>query len=343
MDAIRTGAAFLVSLSVVAGGPAAAQSVESFYTGKQIEFVIGIPPGATYDIWARLIARHMGKHIPGNPTFLPRNMPGAAGMVALNHLYTQAPRDGSVVAIVGRNMPLQEAMGNSAVMFKSTELGFLGSPETIYRLCISSAGAKVKTSADLFKEELVVGGTTGGGNAATPTLLGKLLGMKFKLVTGYTDPQEVFLAMERGEVDGQCTSLSGIEASRPGWLAQGKLNALLSIEEKPVTGLAGVKIPTTYDFATTDEQRQILDLFGASSMLGWPIATTPGVPKDYLEALRRAFAVTMQDKEFLANAATLGFNINPTSGEELHQIVAKLIRTPKAIIDKTTEIVGNLQ
>jgi tripartite-type tricarboxylate transporter receptor subunit TctC len=336
----------VVTIAIAAGtGPAsAADPVEAFYSNNRIDFVIGVPAGAAYDVWARLLGRHMGKYIPGNPTFLPRNMPGASTMVAVNYMYNQAPRDGSVIAMIGRSMPLQEALGNSAVQFKSAEFGYIGSTETIYHVCAGSPAAKVKTTDDLFKQEFIVGGTGGGATAsATPALLTKILGMKIKVIDGYASPPEVFLAMERGEVDGMCTSLSGIQAARPGWIAEGKMKVLLSIEEKKITGVPGVDAPTVYSFIKSDEHRQIIDFFNVSSELGWPVGTTPGVPKERLEALRHAFEATMKDKDFLSEASTLGLNIAPATGDELQRIVTKMMQTPKAVIDKTTEIVGKLE
>lgn len=336
--------AVLAAATIVAGGhPARAQSVEDFYKGKRIDYIIGVPTGAAYDIWGRAIGRHMGKHIPGNPTFMPKNMPGASTMVATNFLFSQAPQDGTAVSQVGRSMPLQEVLGNSAAQYKSAEFNWLGSGEPINHLCVANPSAKVKSGAELLTTELVVGGTGAGSNITnTPKLLNALLGMKLKLVEGYGSPPEIFLAMERGEVEGICTSMSGIEATRPGWIAEGKLTVLFNMEEKPVVGVPGITAPSVYSFAQTDEQRQILAFFTSGAEIGWPVLTTPGVPKDRLDALRRAYDATMKDKEFLAEAAHVGLRINALTGEELDRIVARLIRTPKSIVDKTIGMVGSL-
>lgn len=333
--------AFAVAVVVAGTRPAGAQSVEEFYKGKRIEYIIGVPTGAAYDIWGRAIGRHMGKHIPGNPSFLPKNMPGASTMVATNFLYTQAPRDGTAISQMGRSMPLQEVLGNSAVQYKSAEFSWLGSGEPINHLCVAMPSAKVKSGAGLLKEELLVGGTGAGSNITNaPKLFGSLLGMKFKLVEGYGSPPEIFLAMERGEVEGICTSMSGIEATRPGWIAEGKLRVLFNMEEKPVPG---IDAPSIYSFARTDEQRQILAFFTSSAELGWPVAAAPGVPKDRVEALRRAYDATMKDKEFLAEAATLGLRIAPLTGEAVSHVIDRLIKTPKAIVDKTIGMVGQMR
>src|SRR6185436_3988890 len=174
----------LIGVALAAGiAPASAQSVESFYKGKQIEFVTGGANGNVYDVWTRLLARHWGKQIPGNPSFLVKNMPGAGHITATNYLYNQSPRDGSVVGMVSRNMPNQDLIGAPAVKFKISEFGWLGSPELTRRVCVAKTGEKVQKAEDLYKDELLVGGT-GAGSAvsATPTLLSKLLGMKLKLV-----------------------------------------------------------------------------------------------------------------------------------------------------------------
>jgi tripartite-type tricarboxylate transporter receptor subunit TctC len=328
----------------MAAAPASAQSVEQFYKGNRIEFLIGASAGAAYDIWARLLIKHLGKYIPGNPSFLPKNIPGASTMVAVNYMYNQAPRDGSVLGMIGRSMPLQEALGNDAVKFKTAEFGYMGSFETIYHVCAARPDAAAKTATDLQKVEFIAGGTGGGATVSTtPVLLNKLFDMKFKVINGYLSTPEMFLALERNEIQGTCTSLSGIEQAMPGAIASGKLNILMSIEEKPITNVPGIKAPSVYSFVKTEEQRQILDFFNVSSELGWPVGTTPGVPKDRLDALRKAFEMTVKDKDFLAEAKKLGLNVDPSSGEELTRLVTKMINTPKAIIDKTTEIVGKLE
>jgi tripartite-type tricarboxylate transporter receptor subunit TctC len=318
----------------------AADAVADFYRGKSMEIVIGTSSGGGYDQWARLFARHLPRFIPGNPTIVPKNMPGGGHIVATNYLYNVAPRDGTVLAMVSRNMPTQELLGNQAIKFKTADFNWVGSPESTYRVCVSMADAKVKTGADLLTTELTVGGA-GAGTAisTTPVLLEKLLGMKFKMIEGYNGGTAVFLAMERHEVDGICQTWAGIESSRPGWLAEKKVNVLFNMERQP---LAGVNAPSIHSFAKTDEQHAILTFYNSNAELGRPIMTTPGVPADRLAALRKAFQDTVKDKEFQEEAKKGGLDLQVMSGEQVAEVAQMIAHTPKAIVDKTIELVGTL-
>jgi tripartite-type tricarboxylate transporter receptor subunit TctC len=313
--------------------------VADFYRERRIEFVVGSEPGAAYDIWTRLISRHMGKHIPGSPTFIVRNMPGAGHVTATNYLYGQAARDGSVVAMVSRDMPSQQLRGNKAVAFKMGELNWLGSPQASNRLCFAMAGVKVQKAEDLFKDELLIAGS-GASTSAAPNLIRELLGMKLKVVEGYPSVAASFLALERGEAEGICQNLGGTEAVRPGWVAAGKVKALFNMEKKRLIGVPGIDAPSIHEFTKTEEQRQILSFFNSTVEMGWPMMTMPAVPKERVGALRRAFDATMKDPAFLDEAKGLKFEIDPVKGEELEAVVKGIVSTSKDIIDKTTALVG---
>jgi tripartite-type tricarboxylate transporter receptor subunit TctC len=317
-----------------------AQSVASFYTGKQIDFLTGGSPGSVYDQWARVIARYMGKQIPGNPTILVRSMPGAGNLVVTNYIFNQSPRDGTVLGMLSRDMPTQEVLANPAVKFKSAEFNWIGSPELTNRVCVAYSTAKVQEAEDLFKDALLVGGTgSGSAVSTTPVLLNKLLGMKLKLVEGYAGGPEVFLAMERGEVEGICQTVSAIESTRPGWLQQGRLKILFNLEKDPIPGSGA---PSVQSIAKTDEERQIIAFYNSNVGLGRPVLTTPGVPADRVEALRRAFDATMKDKDFLDEARKSHFAVNPQTGEAVAAGVAGIMATPKTVVDRTVELVGTL-
>ena len=337
----RTGAlaAMLVSLGV-ANANAQSPSLAEFYKGKTLEFLIGGSPGSVYDQWARLLGRHMGRHIPGSPGFIVRSMPGGGNLVATNYLYNNSPRDGTVIAMVSRDMPTQDVLRASTVKFKSLEFGWLGSPELTNRVCVAAERSKVKNAEDLTKYELVVGGT-GAGSAVstTPVLLNALLGAKLKLVEGYAGGPEVMLAMERGEVEGICQTVSAIESTRPGWIAQGKLRVLFNLEKDPLPGSGA---PSVQSLMKTDEQRQIVSFYNSNVELGRPVLTTPGVPPERLEALRRAFDTMMKDPEFLDEAKRAGFAVHPLTGEAVSAVVNRIMSTPREIIDKTVTIVGKL-
>jgi tripartite-type tricarboxylate transporter receptor subunit TctC len=330
-----------VGFAVSAALPASAQqSVADFYKGKQIEFLTGGAAGNVYDVWVRLLGRHWGKQIPGNPTFLTKNMPGAGHLTATNHLYNQSARDGTVVAMNSRNMVTQDLLEVAAVKFKVTEFAWLGSPEQVRRVCVAKAGAKVQKVEDLYTQELQVGGA-GAGSAVsnTPILINKLLGLKLKLVEGYQTGPQIFLAMERGEVDGVCQTLSAIESSRPGWIKEGKLKILFNMEKNPLPGVAA---PSIHSIAKTDEQRSIISFYNSNAELGRPINTTQGVPKERVEALRRSFDATMKDKGFREDAEKSGVQVEAMTGEQVEAVVKQIMATPKAIVAKTIEIVGSL-
>lgn len=316
----------------------AAQSVEEFYRGKQMEFIIAVAPPASIDSWGRLFARHLPKYIPGNPAIIPRNMPGAANIIALNYLYNQARRDGTALGITNSGVATQELLGNKAVKFKIAEFNLLGSPDSVRWVCVATENAKVKTGADLFNEELIVGGSA--QSIATPILLSQLLGMKFKVVPGYSAAATVYLAMERKEVDGICQTLSSVENRSPGWIEQGKLRVLFNLERDPITNVAGITAPSIYALAKTEEQRQIITLNNEGSSLGRPVLTTPDVPRDRVNALRHAFAEVMRDKELIEEAKKQGLEIDPIGPDKLKEIIDRLASTPKDIVDKLVALVG---
>ena len=340
--ALQSAGLAILAFFACVGAVAQAQtpSVADFYKGKQIDFFIAGAPGEIYDQWARLMAQYLGRHIPGNPTILVRNMPGGGDLVATNYLYNIAPRDGSVIGMVSRNMPTQDVLKVPQVKFKSLEFNWLGSPEFSNRVCVASSKAKVKTADDLFQNELIVGGT-GGGSAVstTPVLLNKVLGMKLKAIAGYHGGGDIFLAIDRGEVEGVCMTIAAINASAPGWIEQGRVKILFNLEKDPIPGSGA---PSVQSMAKTDEQRQIIAFYNSNIELGRPVLTTPGVPADRVAALRHAFDAMMQDTDFLAMARTTHFQINPLTGEQVSAGVARIMQTPKDIIDKTIAIVGTL-
>src|SRR4051812_33717712 len=289
--------------AVAATLPAAAQSPESFWRGKQVRFILGAAPGQDYDLWARLLARHWPRHIPGNPTLVVENMPGAGHLIATNYLYNKAPRDGSAIGMVTRNIPNAAVMHISGVLYEPEKFAWIGSPERVNRGCFAMAGAAVQRAQDLFASELIVGGTGAGSSVSeTPMLLNNLLGMRFKLVEGYEKPQDAVLAMERGELEGICFTVQSLEQSRPGWIKSGKVRVLFTLEHEPVTLAAA---PVIFDFVKDEAQRAVLDFYSSSIEMGRPILAPPGVPADRLAALRRGFDRTMEDAAFRAEAQSL--------------------------------------
>jgi tripartite-type tricarboxylate transporter receptor subunit TctC len=318
-------------------GAAAAQSIEEFYRGKQIRFIIASDAGGDYDQWARLIARHWGKHLPGKPTFVPTNMPGGGMLTATNYLFNVAEKEGLVVGMIGRNLPNQALLKHASVRFDPLKFNWLGSPELTNRVCVAKEGSPVQKAEDLYDRELIVGGS-GAGTAVstTPVVLNRLLGMKFKLVDGYPSGQAVLLAMERGEVQGICQSYTSLRGSKPEWFSTGKVKVLFNLERTP---LPDMKVPNVYEFIKDDEAHRLLSLYNSSVEIGRPILAPPGVPSDRVDALRRAFDATMQDPELKAEAVKLGLEINALTGEQLSEIITELMNTPKEIVEKMQALV----
>jgi tripartite-type tricarboxylate transporter receptor subunit TctC len=319
-----------------------AQPADEFFKGKQIRFVLGAAPGQDYDVWARFLARHLPRHIPGNPTFVVQNMPGAGHMRATNWLYNVAPRDGTVWGSVSRNIPAVGLQQVAGVQFDPLKFNWLGSPELTNRGCIAMAtNPRVKSAADLFQHELVVGGTGAGSTVTeTPKLLRGLLGMKFKVVEGYAKPQDGQFAMERGELDGMCATVQSLRNFRPDWIRSGTARVLFTLEQDEVPW---TKAPSIYKFVKTDEQRKILAYFSSSIEYGRPLLLPPEVPADRVQLLRRAFDATVKDPAFLEEAHKLGMEVTPRTGEQLEALIRAAKETSPELIERVTKIIQSGQ
>ena len=321
--------AFMAMAAGLAIGPAKADPVADFYKGKQIRFVIRTPPGGDYDAYTRLFARFMGKHIPGNPTLVPTNMTGGGGIIAANYMANVAPKDGTVIGIVGQGLPLDQALGLSKQLqadFKT--FPWIGNIVYSNQLLGVWHTSPVKTLEEAKKKEILIG-TTGAGSASTqfPAFYNNVLGTKFKMVTGYRGGQAIDLAMERGEVHGRGTNpYSGYMASKPDWLPSGKLIPLIQAGFKKEPELPNV--PLIVDQAVKPEDKPLLEMMGRTSDIGRPLATTPGVPAERVAALRDAFQRTIVDKEMLEEAKKQHMVIRPMTGEELTTLINSILDAP---------------
>ncbi len=315
---------------------AAADPVEEFYKGRQIKIVVGGEAGSEYDSWARLITRHMGRHIPGRPSFIVNNMPGGGQIIATNFLFNIADKDGSVIGMVSRNLPYLALTGAPTLRGDATKLHWLGSPERANRVCAAADTAAVKTAADLIDKQLIVGGTgAGAGTTAVPVLLSRLLGLKLKVIDGYRGSPAVMLAIERGELEGVCLSIEALRGSKPEWLKSGKLKVLFNLEREAIRG---IDVPSVFKFTTTDRQRQILDVLNSGSDFGRPMVTPPGVPMERVAALRRALAAMVDDPEAKADAAKGGYETGIISGEIMTERLLALMRTPPDVVKETEQL-----
>jgi tripartite-type tricarboxylate transporter receptor subunit TctC len=325
---LRFAASILVAMAL--GASAHAQASAEFYRGKQIKLVVGTAPGQDYDLWARLIGRHITRHIPGNPSLIVENMPGAGHIVATNHLFNVAARDGTVLGMVSRNMTDAAVMGLANVRYDPGRFSWLGSPEINHRVMFVSTASGFDKVTDLFARELIVGAPGGvQGVTAAPLLLKNLLGMKLKIVQGYRSPGDVVLAVARGEVGGFVNSVGGPVGARRQWVETGQMRVLFNMEPDAVPWLGA---PTIFDYLKTDEQRAVLAFFSGNTQLGRPLMAPPGVPVDRVEALRQAFDATMREPAFLKEAESMGFEVAPQSGERIAALVATALATPKDIV-----------
>jgi tripartite-type tricarboxylate transporter receptor subunit TctC len=332
----RLGAA-LVAAALLGAAPAGAQSAAEPFA-KSVTLIIGFGPGGGYDLWGRLVARHIGKHLPGNPAVVPQNMPGAGSYVAASHIYGAAPKDGTVFAIIARDAALGPLSNAPGARFDATKFSWLGSPTREHNACIANATAKVKTANDLRDNELILGDTgPGTGTRSYPKVLNDLLGYKFKLVSGFRSSVDVFLAMERGEVDGICESLDSINQRKPDWIANKTVNVLLQAGAESRPELAGV--PNVLTLARNDEERKVLEYLYAGQDIGRPFVAPPDLPAERLKVLRNAFSATMKDSEFVADVKRNKFDLEPEDGEHLAALINKVYATPKAIIDRVSNLI----
>ena len=321
-------------------GAAAQDAVAQFYKGKTITIIVASSPGGGYDLYGRLLARHIGKHIPGNPSVIVTNMPGAASNVAAAHIYNVAPKDGTVIGALFMGAVVEPLFGQHArTTHDMSKFQYIGNANKDTYVCLVRTDAPVKSFADAFEKELIVGGTAEGASTRDfPELLKSLLGVKFKIVAGYQGSRQINLAMERGEVQGGCgQSWSSVAATYPSWFSEGKIKVLAQEDSEGYPELNKQGIPRTRDFAKTVEQRQILDLVYSQTVFGRPYMVAPEVPKERVDALRKAFIASFRDPELMAEADRIHLDIVAISGEQLQTLLAKIYTTSPAILEKAKQ------
>jgi tripartite-type tricarboxylate transporter receptor subunit TctC len=318
---------------------ASAQTPEQFYRGKSIDLVIGYPTGGSNDFYSRLLARHLGKHIPGNPTVVPRNTPGAGSFLALNQVYNVAPKDGTVLALAAPTATLDEKLGTQGVRFKTIELNWIGRIDSATNIVFTWKTSKVKTFEDAQKYEVTLGGTGVGSTVSIyPTVMNNVFGTKFKLVMGYRGSNEAMLAVERGEVEGHSTAWTAVKVAHPNWIRDKDISIQVQFAIKRHPELADV--PTAVDLARNDEERKVLSAIMAAAEIGAAFFTTPRVPADRVLALRRGFDETMKDPEFLDEAMRSNISVGPLPGEELQKLIVDVSSLPPDLLAKVRTAYG---
>jgi len=327
-----SGLAFLLAVAAMA------QTPDATFAGKTVTMIIGFGPGGGYDLWARTIARHIGKHLAGHPTIAPQNLEGAGSYRAANFIYNVAPKDGTAIGAISRDAVLGPLTGAPGAQFDATKFSWLGTPAIETNVCIAYHTASVKTVRDLQEKELVVGDTgIGTGTHSYPKALNDILGLKFRIVGGYPSSSDVFLALERGEVQGLCESFDSIRMRRPYWIANGTVTVLFQGGSKPNPALKD--IPFVVDLAQNPEDKQAIEFLYAGQGIGRPYIAPPNLPPGRLKNLRDAFDATMIDPDFVAEAGLRKLILDPEDGVQLDALVKKTYATPRPIIERIGRLI----
>jgi len=332
----------LLGLLALTSKPCGAQD---FYAGKSIQLVIGFDVGGGYDLYARTVARHWTRHIPGHPTFVPQNMPGAGTRTAANWLFNIAPKDGTAVGTVVQSTAVDQALGEPGIRFDAASFNWLGNPivDNLVTLSWSASGLAtlddVKTRGGLF-----CGSTGGGPTTIFPRVINQLLGTQIKVIAGYPGQSAVNIAMERGEVN--CiggTTWSSVKATMRPMLDARKINMLVqwgAAKDPEISAYANRDVPLIQEYGRTDLDRRVLMLIGSGAAFGRPLLAPPSVPPERVDILRRAFDRTMQDPEFLAEAARLNMDIKPLGGAELQRIAIDIVQSRPEDLARAKELIG---
>ena len=322
----------LMATALASVSPALCDPVADFYRGKQMSLVLSTGAGGGYASYAHAFAPYLSKHIPGNPTIVVQNMPGAGGLRAMQYFASVAPRDGSVLGLVHSSVPFAPLYGIKGATFDPRAMNWLGSINSSEAICVSWAASGVTQWKDLFDKTYIVGGTGAGSQMETmPAMINTLFGTKIKIISGYTGGNDVYLAMERGEVHGRCGGLvSSINSTRPDWFESKKVVVPIAValERNPLFP----DTPAIYEFATDDRTRRILKLILFPLQLDRPVLTPAGVPPERVAALRKAFHAAMNDPAFIADAQKLNIEIGEVSGEKLQAILEEAFNTPQDIV-----------
>jgi hypothetical protein len=334
----RFAVAICLACNLAPALPAYAQTPAEFYRGKTLDLYIGTSVGGGYDAYARMLARHMSKYTPGNPTIVPKNMEGGGGMRLANFIYNAAPKDGSVFGIFNRGVAADALLGSRAAQFDAQKFSWIGSTNNEVSICAAWHTTGVTSFAQTTTRELVVGATGPSGDTYQfPKIANGVLGTKFKIISGYPGGNDVDLAMERGEVQGRCGwSWTSVKATHQPWLDRKWINVLFQMGLSKHPDMPDVAL--IMDLARTDEERAIFKLMFARQVMAWPFAAPPGVPRERVEALRRAFAETMTDRDFLSDAAKGNFEIRPVAGDDIQKLVLDMNATPPAVLQKTVQL-----
>ena len=316
---------------------ASAAEEKAFFARKTISIMVGFGPGGANDVWSRVIAKHLGDHIAGNPRVIVQNAPGAGGLKLMNQLYNAGPRDGTVIGLINRGIPFEPLLGGEGVQFDPLKMNWLGSPDRDTTVCVARKDAQVKDLRGLFTKELVMGATGSGADTALyPEFLSALLGMKFKTIKGYQGSKDISLAMERGEVEGLCVAYDSL--LRETLAREGRLNILFQVAPTPDARLKSIPVAT--DLARSEADREALNLFLARVQIGRPLVAPPGVPQEQLRELRKGLSDTVRDPLFLEDATRQDLNVDFIPADEISAAISSAYRTRTDVVKRTASALG---
>ena len=338
----------LATTRVLAGlialaAPATSAAAGDYYAGKSIDLLIGAPPGGGYDIYARALARHYGRHIPGQPIIVSKNMPGAASARAAGFISTLAPKDGTAIAALmpgGVVGPLLDEKAET--LFDPTKVLYLGTANNGTRICVSRKDSKIKTFDDALTQKASFGGvSTSDSTRGYGYMHKKTSGAKYDVVSGYSGTAEIALAMERGELDGVCGwDWASFKSQRPDWIRDHKANLLLQVGLEPNEELTRMGVPSVFKYITNEDDRKVVELIISQQVFQRSYIAPPGLPAELLDTLRSAFDATMRDQDFLHDAETIRIDISPLPGAKVQELVQKIYAAPKDVVARARQAIN---
>jgi tripartite-type tricarboxylate transporter receptor subunit TctC len=329
----------VLAAAMPAAFPAAAAD---YFAGKSIDLLIGAPPAGGYDIYARAVARHLGRHIPGQPTIVAKNMPGAGSARAAGFISTVAPKDGTVIAAIMPGAIMGPLLDEKAeTLFDPTKVLYLGTANNGTRICVTLKAAKIKTFEDTLSQKAVFGGVSANDSTFEYAHLHrKTTGARYDVVQGYRGTADLALALERGEIDGVCGwDWSSFKSQKPDWLRDNKANVLLQVGLEPNAELARMGVPSVFKYVQSEEKRKVVELVISQQVFQRSYIVPPGTPAEQLGTLRAAFEATMRDKQFLEDAEKLRIDISALPGVKVQELVQKLHATPKDVVEQARQAI----
>ena len=338
----RIPAALVALMALTATGVTCAGAAD-YYAGKTIDLLIGAPPGGGYDIYARALARHYGRHIPGQPSIVAKNMPGAGSARAAGFISTMAPRDGTAIAAIMPGAVMGPLLDEKAeALFDPTKVLYLGTANNGTRVCVARQGSKIKTFDDARAQKAAFGGvSTNDSTRDYGFMHKKTAGALYDVVTGYSGTAEIALALERGEIDGACGwDWASLKSQRPDWIRDGKINVLLQDGLEPNPELTRMGVPSVFKYVTNEEDRKVVELIISQQVFQRSYIAAPGLSVEQLDTLRSAFDATVRDQEFLKDAETLRIDVSPLSGAKVQDLVTKLYAAPKDIVARARQAIS---